>query len=421
MAARTTSRLTTATIRNAKPQPNGRPALFCDGAGLWLVVSRGKDGQTCKAWMFRFLSRPCGRERQMGLGSLHTIGVTEAREMARQARLLVLQGKDPIDERNASKAAAVAARAERVTFAEAMEAYLRRVEDSWRNPVHRSQWRAAMRHYVLPTLGKLDVTEISTEQVLKTLEPIWSTKHVTALRLRGRIEAVLDFAGRNGSNPARWQGHLEYRLTKRSQALVKKLPALPYASIAAFMTELRGVDSLAARALELTILCATRTGETVGATWNEFDFKARTWTIPVERLKRPGEQEDGSHCIPLSDAAMAVLERMAEIRHDERVFPIGVQTLLICLRELREAVTVHGFRSCFRSWAGGCSTHPRDVCEMALGHAVGSAVERAYMRDALLAKRRVLMSDWAEFCAKAPADVVHVRRQETSINQAIPA
>jgi integrase len=103
---------------------------------------------------------------------------------------------------------------------------------------------------------------------------------------------------------------------------------------------------------------------------------------------------------------MAVLERMAEIRHDDRVFPVGLQAMWLCLKGLRSAVTVHGFRSCFRSWAGGCTAHPRDVCEMALGHAVGSAVERAYMRDTLLAKRRVLMNDWAQFCGKAPAEVV---------------
>jgi integrase len=425
---RVIGRLTVNKVRNAKPGPDGRTVMLCDGGNLWLQVYTGEAGQVCKSWVFRFAAQTIktsntGRvyrpTRWMGLGPAHTIDLAEARELARQARLLVLHGKDPIDQRNASRAAVAAARSERTTFAEATEAYLEKVEDSWKNPVHRAQWRASMRDYVLPVLGKLDVMEIDTAAVLRVLEPIWSSRHVTALRVRGRIEAVLDFAGRNGANPARWQGHLEFRLAKRSKTLVKKLPALPYADVGTFMAELRNVDSIAARALELTILCATRTNETIGATWDEFDLKARTWTIPVERLKRQGEQEDGSHCIPLSDAAMVVLERMAEIRHDERVFPIGHQAMLICLRDLRPDVTVHGFRSTFRSWAGGCSVHPRDVCEMALGHAVGSAVERAYMRDSLLAKRGLLMSDWAQFCGKAPATVARINRQE--INQGIPA
>jgi integrase len=293
-----------------------------------------------------------------------------------------------------------------VTFDQAAEAYLQKYEDGWKNCRHRRQWRSTMREHVSPVLGKLDVAVIDTEAMLRVLEPIWSKTPETASRVRGRIESVLDFAGRNGSNPARWKGHLEHRLAKRNKArTVKKLAALPYEQIGAFMAELRTVDSIGARALEFTILCATRSNETIGAVWTEIDLVKRTWTIPVERLKRPGEQEDGSHCIPLGDPAVAVLNRMAEIRQDDRVFPIGEQMMRRCLKDLRSGVTVHGFRSTFRSWSGGCTGHPRDVCEMALGHAVGSAVERAYQRDALLAKRRVLMADWAEFCGRSPADV----------------
>jgi integrase len=316
---------------------------------------------------------------------------------------------NPIDERDAAKGAAAATQGKRVTFDEALEAYLQRNEDNWKNRVHWRQWRNTMREHVSPVLGKLDVSTIDTEAVLRVLEPIWSITPETASRVRGRIETVLDFAGRNSSNPARWKGHLEHRLAKRNKArTVKKLAALPYEQISAFMTELRAVDGVAARALEFTILCATRSNETVGAVWAEIDLVKRIWTIPVERLKRPGEQEDGSHCIPLSDAAVAMLKRMAEIRQDDRVFSIGKQMMRSCQKDLRPDVTVHGFRSTFRSWSGGCTGHPRDVCEMALGHAVGSAVERAYQRDALLAKRRVLMADWAEFCGRSPADVLRM-------------
>ena len=329
--------------------------------------------------------------------------------MARQARLLIQQGKDPIDERDASKRAAAAAQGKRVTFDQAAEAYLQKNEDGWKSPIHRRQWRNTLREYISPVLGKLDVVLVDTEAVLRVLEPIWSKTPETASRVRGRIESVLDFAGRNGANPARWKGHLEHRLAKRNKMrAMKKLPALPYEQISTFMASLRAVNSIPARALELTILCATRSNETVGAVWAEIDLVKRTWTIPVERLKRPGEQEDGSHCIPLSDAAIAVFKRMAEIRQDDRILPIGEHAMWLCLKDLRPDVTVHGFRATFRSWSGGCTAHPRDVCEMALGHAVGSAVERAYQRDALLAKRRVLMADWAEFCGKVPAEVVEL-------------
>jgi integrase len=206
---------------------------------------------------------------------------------------------------------------------------------------------------------------------------------------------VLDFAGRSGANPARWKGHLEHKLAKRNKArTVHHLPALPYAEMGAFMAALRAVNSIPARALELTILCATRTNETLGARWDEVDLKARLWIIPAIRTKR-----DREHRVPLSDAAVSVLSAMAAIRYDDRVFPVGIKAMRRCLLEMRPGITVHGFRATFRSWAGGCTTHPRDVCEQALGHSIGSAVEQAYQRDALVAKRRVLMADWADFCA----------------------
>jgi integrase len=252
----------------------------------------------------------------------------------------------------------------------------------------------------------MDIAAIDTEHVLRVLEPIWTAMPETASRVRGRIERVLDFAGRSEANPARWKGHLEHKLAKRNKTRsVKNLAALPYTEIATFMAELRAVDGIAARALELTILCATRTNETLGATWSEFDLSNRLWTIPGSRTKR-----DREHIVPLSDAAGAVLEAMAAIRQGDQVFSANPEAMRLCLRDLRDksTATVHGFRSTFRSWAGACTTHPREVCEHALGHATGNAVEQAYMRDALLAKRRVLMDEWAEFCARTPADVVRL-------------
>jgi integrase len=349
---RAVNRLNSNKVKNAKPAADGRTVLLCDGGGLWLQTGLGKGKQVTKSWIFRYAAagtkvsktgREYRRERQMGLGPVHTVGLAEAREMARQARLLVQQGKDPIDERDAARGAAAVAQGKRVTFDQAAQAYLQKLEDSWKSPIHRQQWRNSWRKNLSPVLGKLDVVAIDTEAVLRVLEPIWFKTPETASRVRGRIESVLNFAGRNGSNPARWKGLLEHRLAKRNKMrTVKKLPALPYEQISTFIAELRAVDSVAARALEFTILCATRSNETVGAVWAEIDLVKRTWTIPVERLKRPGEQEDGSHCIPLSDTAVAVLNRMAEIRQDDRVFSIGEQMMRRCLKDLRSGVTVHG-------------------------------------------------------------------------------
>lgn len=399
--ARTIGRLTATRVRTSKPRTDGKAALLCDGGGLWLQVTRGKAGQINRSWIFRYAADTkidkTGRrgERQMGLGPLHTVGLADAREKARQARLLVREGKDPLDAKDAARAAARSARASRRTFGDIAEAYLQKFEDGWKNAHHRAQWRNTLRDHILPVLGNLDVEAIDTDAVLRVIEPIWSKIPETAGRIRGRIETVLDFAGRSDANPARWKGHLEHKLAKRNKArTVHHLSALPYAEIGAFMSELRTVKSIPARALELTILCATRTNETMGALWDEFDLVGRLWVIPAARTKR-----DREHCVPLSDSAVSVLNAIDAIRQEERPFPVNIEAMRRCLQDIRPGITVHGFRATFRSWAGGCTLHPRDVCETALGHAVGNAVEQAYQRDALLAKRRVLMVDWAEFCA----------------------
>jgi integrase len=410
---RVIGRLTINKTKNAKPRPNGKASLLCDGGGLWLQVSAGKGGQINKSWLFRYAApgtkisrtgREYRRERVMGLGPLHTVGLADAREAAREARLALRAGKDPIEQKHASRTAARAVRINRQTFAEAAGAYLVKHGDSWKSEHHRLQWRNTLRDYMLPVLGQMDVEAVDTDAVLRVLDPIWTAIPETASRVRGRIQVVLDFAGRTGNNPARWKGHLEHKFPGRNKArTVEHLPALPYTEVATFMAELRGVDSIAARALELTILCATRTGETLYSTWAEFDIAKRLWTIPAVRTKR-----DRELVVPLSDAAVAVVEAMAAVRHDSRVFPVSEPSMRLCLQDIRQSVTVHGFRATFRSWAGGCTTHPRDVCEQALGHAIGDAVEQAYQRDSLLAKRRVLMSDWADFCGNPAASVLRV-------------
>jgi integrase len=267
----------------------------------------------------------------------------------------------------------------------------------------------------LPLLGKLPVLAIDTALVLRVLEPIWQTKAETASRVRGRIEAILDWAAargfRQGENPARWRGHLENLLPKRSKVRrVAHHAALPFTGIGPLMTELRRQDGVAPRALEFLVLTASRTGEVLGARWSEINLAERVWTIPAERMK--GGKE---HRVPLSDAALHVLEAMANIRVDEYVFPgrngplgpMALRRVLGCLG--RDDSSVHGLRSSFRDWAGETTAYPREVAEMALAHAVGSPVEAAYRRGDLFEKRRALMRDWALHCADMAGQLQYVK------------
>jgi integrase len=282
------------------------------------------------------------------------------------------------------------------TFQQVANEYLLRFESSWKNWRHTIQWRTTLVDYVYPVLGSTDVEKIATDDVLRVLLPIWGAKPETAARMRGRIEAVLSFAGID-PNPARWKGHLEHRLAARNRARdVKHLTALDWRDVSAFMTELRNRDSdIAALALEFTILTACRAGEVLGATWDEIDLQDRTWTIPKERMKR-----DREHRVPLSDDAIAVLERMGEVRHSDTIFPVTRNTVLRRLQEIRPGVTIHGFRSTFRDWASEQSSVPDRIVEAALAHVVGDRTEAAYRRGDLFERRRELMQAWARYCGQ---------------------
>ena len=398
---RTLNRLSPLKVQKLK-----RKGLHADGGGLYLRVS---DSGT-KAWMFRFGDG--GKLRDMGLGPLHTIGLPRARELARECRELRLQGIDPIAHRRAALAARKASDAKAMTFKQCADAFIASHESGWLNALHRQQWANTLAQHV-PTLGALPVAAVDTALVLKAIEPIWKTIPETASRVRGRIEAVLDFAKargyRSGENPSRWRGHLDNLLPARSKvARVQHHAALPYTDIGAFMAELRQDNSIGARALEFTILTAARTGETLGAHWNEIDAASKVWTIPGTRMK--GGRE---HRIPLSDAAIAVLDQMRRIRTSDYIFPgargkLSHKTMTLILRRLRDGdLTVHGFRSSFRDWAGEQTNFPREVCEQALAHAIPGAAEAAYRRGDLLQKRRALMTAWAEFCGRA--NRAHVR------------
>jgi integrase len=365
-----------------------------------------------------------GRAREMGLGPIHTVGLADARKKAAAARALLLQGIDPLAARDAEKAAHRKAQAKLKTFREVAEQYIAAHRPSWKNRVHAAQWESTLRDYVYPVIGDLSIASIDTGNVTAILTPIWNTKTVTAARLRGRIEAILDYAKacgwRDGENAARWKGHLDNVFPKPSKvANSEHHAALPWQEIGAFMPQLAAQDGEAALALRFLILNATRTTETIGARWPEIDMQNETWTVPPERMKSGVE-----HRVPLSTDAIAVLqEAMLRRGYDPNGFvfpgrvpgkPLSNMAMLMLLEHMgRDDLTVHGFRSTFRDWAAETGK-PADIAEAALAHVVGDKTVAAYQRSDLLDRRRRLMTDWALWCATPPrqagANVVALRR-----------
>jgi integrase len=380
--------------------------MYGDGAGLYLQVTEGADGTARKSWLFRYAA--AGRERQMGLGPLIDVSLAEARVRASAARELRRAGKDPIAEREAARAQVSLVAAKTISFDDCATAYIAAHRAGWRNIKHASQWSNTVATYCSPVFGKLPVQLVDVGLVMKAIEPLWTTKPETAGRVRGRVERILDWAKvrgyRDGDNPARWRGHLDHLLPARVKvSRVKHHAALPYSELPTFMMQLESRDAMAARALELAILTATRTGEVIGARWTEVDLEGRVWTISADRMK--GSRE---HRVPLSDAAVEVVRHMRANRQNEYVFPgerrdtLSNMALLMLLRRMgRTEITAHGFRSTFRDWVEEQTDTPRAVAEMALSHSISSAVEAAYRRGDLFEKRRVLMSKWAGYCVTA--------------------
>ncbi|MEH6490568.1 tyrosine-type recombinase/integrase [Halopseudomonas sp.] len=388
------------------------PGTYEDGNGLRLVVS--KTGR--KSWVFRYQIN--GKRREMGLGKYPGRSLENARNDAEDARRQIASGIDPIDaanaEREAKQAAAMIAAAKLITFDQVAADYIAAHRPGWKNAKHAQQWENTLNTYASPFIGKLSPGDITTEHVLQVLQPIWTTKPETASRVRNRIELVLDAAKarrlREGENPARWRGHLDKLLPKREKVqAVKHHAALPWAELPAFMAKLRTLDKVTFKAMQMTILTACRTSEVLGATWDEIDLQARVWTVPAERMKMRKE-----HRVPLADALVALLEQLPRYDDNPHLFPgmkagkpLSNMAMLMGLRYIeRDDLTMHGFRSTFRDWAGECTPHPRDVCEQALAHSLGNAVEAAYRRGDLFEKRRALMDDWAHYITTAPTEKV---------------
>ena len=379
-----------------------KPGRYGDGGGLWLQV-RSADQ---RSRLFRYALH--SNARQKGHGPVLDVSLAEAREAAGTCRRLLREGVDAIEQRRTERINA--ATAQGLTFREVAERYLAANEDAWRNDKHRYQWRQTL-EVAHAVFGARPVAAVATGDVTSVLEPIWRLKTETAKRLRGRIETVLDYATaqgwRSGDNPARWRGHLSNILPAPQRiARVEHHAALPWPEMAKFMAALRDEVGIAARALEFTVLTAARTGETLGATWQEIDLEAALWTVPAARMKAGRE-----HRVPLSPATVKVLREMLPLRGTARgpywVFPGGRagkplsnMSMNMLLRRMgKSELTVHGFRSCFRDWSAEATDYPREVAEQALAHQLSNKVEAAYRRGDMLEKRRRCMEDWAVFCA----------------------
>ena len=376
-----------------------RDGVHGDGGNLWITI----DGDR-RAWSIRYKSPLTAKRREMGIGSAHTLTLAMARQMATAARQLLARGLDPIEQRKAEQAAR--RRAAGLTFEQVAERYIQDRRAEWRDPRSEPVWASSLKRLAYPVIGPTPVAEITTDDVLAVLRPIWSTTTETADRLRTRMERILDYATthawREGENPARWRGHLSNVLPKPSSvATVRHHPAVARSEIAAVMAKLAQSIGVAALAVRFVCLTAARSGEARGAMWAEIDLEAKVWTVPAKRMK--GGRE---HRVPLSAGALAVLTE-AHRREDgpgSYVFPGGRTKRPLSDVALSKAlhsaagtkeVTVHGLRSTFRDWVAEATDYPRDVAEMALAHAIGDRVEAAYRRGDLFEKRRGMMEEWS--------------------------
>jgi integrase len=370
-----------------------------DGGGLYLEISPGNGS----SWIFRFKRGGRRTARDMGLGSTDTITLAEARAKARECRKLLLEGRDPIEEKRAVRAS----RQLEMSFQECAVGYLAANEGSWKNPKHRQQWRNTLATYVYPVIGNLPVQRVDEAGIVKVLMPIWHEKAETARRVRMRIETVIEWAIASkffvGDNPAKRE-RLKHLLGAQGD-VVTHHAAVSYAEIGHFIAKLRKWGGIGALPLELCILTGTRVGEVRGADWEEFDRQTRTWTIPGPRRKgRRGKEMPLT--VPLSGRCIEILDEMAERIDGEAglIFPaddggqLSVNTLNDTVKQLGYDATAHGMRSTFRDWCGDQTNFSREVCEAALGHKTGSEVELAYRRGSALEKRRRLMEAWSKYC-----------------------
>lgn len=366
-----------------------------DGDGLYLQVTLGSRGVN-KSWLFKYQINK--KVREMGFGSLRDVNLVEARQKCQDARKLILQGLDPLNERNAKRAILIP------TFAECCDGYITTHKISWKNPKSEAQWRSTLTNDAR-NLANHRVNLITAPMILQVLKPIWDTKYTTATRLRGRIEKVLDYAKslgyREGDNPAELKGNLEFSLALKFQKKIHQ-PSLDWRELTNFIIELRIKDCLSAYALEFLILTATRTNEVINAEWSEIDWTESRWTIPATRMKA-----DKEHVIPLSPSALNILKRVKDL-NEQWIFPnykkpLSNMAMLELVRgmgsyvdkETKKPIVVHGFRSTFRDWASEATNYPKEIIERALAHGNPDKTEAAYLRSDQYKNRIKLMNAYA--------------------------
>jgi len=383
------------------------PGRYTDGgSGLVLVISKGRLDRLNRRWFARFTVKGTRKRREMALGPVDQISLSEARALSSAAREDARRGMDPIDKRDKGLKAARAQAAKTKSFEAVAEDYIRRNESAWKNAKHRQQWRNTLASYVYPKIGQKEVGDIDTADVLEVLNPIWHQKPETAQRIRGRIETVINSARaegfRDADNPAVWRGRLDAVLpAPKKIARTKHHPAMEWAKLPKFYAMLASRSGTSARALQFLILTATRTSEVRLCSWNEIDLGQGIWTLPADRMKSAR-----SHRIPLGEEPRRILECQYMPTDHDLVFanlhntgPLSDGVFLALLRRMRvDGVTAHGFRATFKTWASEQTVHAREVIESALAHQLGDQAERAYSRGDFFNKRRRLMDDWQNYC-----------------------
>ncbi|WP_197423599.1 site-specific integrase [Novosphingobium sp. CCH12-A3] len=408
IAAAIVSMSETGQKHNTRFPVGGRPA------GLMIQVTPAGSA----SWIFRIVQH--GKRMERGLGPYNMSDPKRSTTLAQARRMAadIKAGRDPVAERKGQERP--------VTFADVADAFLKANKDGWKNDKHKAQWESTLATWVFPHIGHKPVAIIDRNAIEAILRQsvakagggeFWNVRRETASRVRQRIEKIMAYAmarDYRNDNPAAWRGCLE-PLMGGSKVQPKHHASLPYAEASAFMTELRKRDGTAAKALQFTILTAARSGEVRNAEWMEIDLQRKLWTIPANRMKAGRE-----HVVPLSDAAVALLEATPENERSGFVFPgakegkpLSDMTLAAVLKRMeRGNLTVHGFRSTFREWAGETTGHPREVIEHALAHQLADKAEAAYQRGSLLPKRIRLMADWAGYLTeKSAVNVVIVAKR----------
>jgi len=383
---------------------------YGDGYGLWLI----KDSKVTGRWAFRYMRN--GKAHELGLGSIHTISLSKAREKAKQLRELQVEKLDPLEERRATAARKKIEEAAAVTFRQFAEEYIASHRAEWSNLKHEKQWTQSLEAYAFPLIGDLPIAAVDTDAVKAVLlqkidgVPFWNARPETASRVRSRIEKILGAAkisGKaKGDNPARWEDYLEHVFTSRAKTEKgekRHLAAMPFAQLPSFMQALREQEGTVARLLEFTILTAARTEEARSLPFSEIDFPNRVWTIDARRMKNRKE-----HRVPLPDRAVAILEALKADSAGKYVFagpgdrPVSDKAMRRLLAVMGQSnYTVHGFRTSFTTWVADCTECATEVRKAAVSHAVGDATEAAYQRGSFFDRRRKLMDDWCRFCSGA--------------------